>query len=104
MLQEDGFDENQNSFPRFSLFCHYQQVEGGDSSPLMRVCEAIPEVLCPILGSPVQDRHGYTGKIPAKELLDDLWTWTFSPMRKGWKRRSCSTEKREASRESYQCG
>lgn len=65
MLQEDGFDENQNAFPRFSLFCHYQQVEGGDSSHLLSSGEARPGVPDPVLGSQYE-RYGHTGESPVK--------------------------------------
>lgn len=43
-----------------------QQVERGDAYPLMSTGEATPEVLCPILGSLIQKRHGSPGQNSTK--------------------------------------
>lgn len=51
--------------PGFSLFCHYQQVEGGDSSHLLSSGEARPGVPDPVLGSQYK-RYGHTGESPVK--------------------------------------
>ena len=41
-----------------------QQVEGGDSAPLLRSGETLPGVLCPALEPPAQHRHGPVGAGP----------------------------------------
>jgi len=56
---------------------HGQQVEGGDSAPLLRSDEIPPGVLCPALEPSTQKRHGPIGVYP-KEVtkmirgLEDL--------------------------------
>ena len=47
-----------------------QQVERGDPSPLLSTGEATSAVLCPVLGSSAQERHGRTGVSSAKGHKD----------------------------------
>jgi len=46
-------------------------VEGIDPSPLFSTGKATSEVLGPVLGSPVQERHGRTAESPEKGHTDD---------------------------------
>jgi len=40
---------------------HSQQVNERDQFPLLGTCEIASGVRCPVLGFPVQERHGHTG-------------------------------------------
>ena len=48
-----------------------QQVEGSSPPPLLCPSEVPSGVLCPVLGSPIQERWGATGESPAEGYRDD---------------------------------
>ena len=50
---------------------HDQQVEGGDSVPLLCSHENLPRVLCPIMGLSTQDGHQAAEMGPQKGYEDD---------------------------------
>lgn len=56
---------------------HFQQVRRGDPSPLFSTGEITSGLLCPVLGSPEQERHGRTGESPTKCHEDDDGTEVF---------------------------
>lgn len=62
----------------------------GDPSTLLSIGEASPEVLCPVVGSSVQDRHGLNRNGPTQGLIKGLehfyeeWVGTIQP-KKGLK-------------------
>jgi len=53
-----------------------QQAKGGFPPPLLSPSEAPPRVLCPVLGSSVQERLGATGESPAEGYKDNEGTGT----------------------------
>lgn len=56
-----------------------QQVDEGDPSPLLSIGEAVCGVLCPVIGSPVQQTHGHAGESPAKGHKDEQGTGASLP-------------------------
>jgi len=48
-----------------------QQVEGGDSAPLLRSCDTPPGVLRPALEPPTEEGHGCVGAGPEEGHEDD---------------------------------
>jgi len=60
-----------------SVFIYYgQQVEGGSPPPLLSPTEAPCGVLCPVLGSSLQERGEATGESPARGYKDGEGTGT----------------------------
>lgn len=56
---------------------HGQQAVGGDPSPLLCTCEATTEILCPVLGFPVQERQRTARESPAEVHKDDSGPGAF---------------------------
>ena len=52
----------------------WPEVKRGDPSPLLSTGDATAGVLGPVLGSPVQDRHGHTEDSPDKGHQEDEGT------------------------------
>jgi len=46
-------------------------VRGGDPLPLRCPSEDTSGILCPVLGSPVQEKQGTSGKSPVEGHRDD---------------------------------
>ena len=53
------------------LWCVKKSIEGGDSPPLFCLGETASGVLCPVLGSFVQERQGTSGESSPKFHRDD---------------------------------
>lgn len=58
------------------------RYEGGDSSPLLSTGKVISGILCPILNSSVQERHGHNKEIPIKGHKGDEGTKASLPCQK----------------------
>jgi len=50
-----------------------QQVEGGDSAPLLKSCETSAGVLHPVLEPRTQEGHQAVGEAPEESQKDDQW-------------------------------
>jgi len=74
-----------------------QQVEGGDSAPLLHSGETSPGVLHPALEPSAQKRHGAVGAGPGQGHQSDQNTSAVSTGLESW---GCSTWGREGSRET----
>lgn len=67
-------DRMANTFPGLHYKVSCLKVREGNPSFLFNTGEATPEVLCPILGSPVQERNGHTEECSMKGYEDDKGT------------------------------
>ena len=57
------------SWAALGKYC--QQVKGRNPSPLLLTGETMPGVLCPVLGSPVEERYAHTRESSMKDHKDD---------------------------------
>jgi len=69
---------DEEGYPEVILGCIRRSIASrirrGDPSPLLSTGKATLGVLCPGLGSPVQERHGHMGGSPTKDPKDDEGT------------------------------
>lgn len=79
-----------------------KQVELGDFSLLFSTGQATPGVLCPGLGSSVQERYGTTGESPVKNHQDDEGTVASFIQEKAARVDTVQPMEEKAWRESYQ--
>ena len=61
-----------------------QQIEGGDSSPLLCYCETPPGVLCPVLETLTQEGHGAVGVDSEERHADDQRAGFILEKRRLW--------------------
>lgn len=82
---------------------HGQQVKGGSLSPLFYSIEGESVVLCPVVGSPVQEKQGTFSESPAKGYRGNEGTGAFLLWGKAEKSGAVLPGEENADGESYQC-
>lgn len=80
-----------------------QQEKGGDPCPLFCLGEVSLDVLCPCLGSPVQERHGHIVKNATKGDKNDEGTEAFLLSGKDERNELLNLEKRRLRMISSAC-
>ena len=104
LMRSSAWPSNVRSQPRKEPYSglhpqqHGQQVEGGDSAPLLHF-ETPPGVLCPAL----EPQHRTDVDLLERvQRRPQKWSegWNTSAVRKGWESWGCSAWRREGSRKS----